>query len=67
MEQHEISKGQNKREKRLKWRKIFKKGKVLTFLEKDTNLDAAIKSKKGLIGPANRIWTLPKPTKPFDK
>ena len=35
-EQHEITKGQNKRQTGLKWRKIFKKGKILTFLEKDT-------------------------------
>ena len=43
--QHEITKGQNKRETGLKWRKIFKKGNILTFLEKDTNLGATIAPK----------------------
>ena len=66
-EQHEITIEQNKRETKLKLRKIFKEGKVFTFLEKDTNLDATITSRKGLIGPADRIWTLSKPTKPLDK
>ena len=44
-EQHEITKGQDKRQTGLKWRKIFKKGKILTFLEKDINLGATIAPK----------------------
>ena len=44
-EQHEITKGQNKRQTGLKWRKIFKKGKILTFFEKDINLGATIAPK----------------------
>ena len=67
IEQYEITKGQNKRETRLNQRKIFKKEKTLTFLEKDTNLGATIAPKKGLIGSANRTWVLPKPTKLFEK
>ena len=67
IEQHEITKGQNKRKTGLKWRKIYKKGKILTLLENDTNLGSTIAPKKGFISPANRIWILPKPTKPLDK
>ena len=44
IEQHEITKRQNKRE----WRKIYKKGKYLLLLEIDTNLGLTIAPKKVL-------------------
>ena len=44
IEQHEITKRQNKKE----WRKIYKKGKYLLLLEIDTNLGLTIAPKKVL-------------------
>ena len=52
-EQHEITKGQNQRKTGLKWRKILKKGKILTFLQKDTNSGATIAHKKFLTKSSN--------------
>ena len=64
--QHEITKGQNRRETGLKWTKIYKKRNILILLEKDTNLGSIVAPKKGFISSANRIWILSKPTKPLD-
>ena len=54
---HEITKGQNKREKGKNGER-YTKWKILTLLEMDTDLDTTIAPKKGLIDPANRIWIL---------
>ena len=55
------------REIRLKRTKIYKKGKIFTLLEKDTNLGSTIALEKGFISSVNRIWILSKPAKPLDK